>query len=157
MNAVYSFLFIALSLSSAVSASECWPGWVRFEQSCYSFGRENVSWPEAASLCRELGGYIVEIDTKAENDWVVSQITAKNFVMTWIGANDILEEGTFRWLTSKTPVGTVPYWSTGQPNNLEKGEHCVDIDKNFGYRWSDDECNNAKPFVCEQSGWCQSR
>ncbi|BFZ21791.1 hypothetical protein BsWGS_24830 [Bradybaena similaris] len=82
MNAAYSLLIITLSLASVVLHSsgakltyaDCLPGWIRFGDSCYNFRKENVQWDKAVSLCRSNGGYLVEINSDAENDWVTSQV-----------------------------------------------------------------------------------
>ncbi|BFZ21805.1 hypothetical protein BsWGS_24844 [Bradybaena similaris] len=139
-------------VSREAEDSLCPPDWIRFGDSCYSFVREKVGWPAAVSLCREYGGYLLEINSKEENDWIVSQIKGRKFEYSWLGASDMIKEGTFRWMTNNELVGNAPYFEPGQPNNLAKGEHCLAIDGlNYHYKWVDDECENVKTFVCEKA------
>ncbi|BFZ21787.1 hypothetical protein BsWGS_24826 [Bradybaena similaris] len=153
MNAAYTLLIIALSLASvavhsngaSVTASTCPDDWVLFGDSCYNFRKEKVQWDKAVSLCKELKGYLVEINSAAENSWLASQVKERGLVLTWIGATDIVKEGTFRWVTSNELVGNVPYFHEGQPNNIDNGEHCLEIDGGSGvYKWADDECYLTK-------------
>ncbi|BFZ21792.1 hypothetical protein BsWGS_24831 [Bradybaena similaris] len=160
MNAAYLFLLFAVPLASIAAqparvsreadASGCQREWERFGDSCYGFGRENVTWPDAMSMCRAFQGYLVEINSKAENDWLVSQLKTRKFSHTWLGASDMMKEGVFRWMTNNVPVGKVPYFHPGQPDNREQGEQCLEIDATM-YMWADDECLYTKRFVCEKS------
>ncbi|BFZ21775.1 hypothetical protein BsWGS_24814 [Bradybaena similaris] len=155
MNAAYSTLFVALCLASVVSIpavqsdSGCLPGWVSFEHSCYTFGRENVTWQDAVSLCKAFGGYLLEINSDAEYEWIKGQLKARKASQVWIGANDMVEEGKFRWLSNNEPVGDVPYWRPGQPNNLAAGEHCVEMVGILNYVWADEECQYLNKYACE--------
>ncbi|BFZ21798.1 hypothetical protein BsWGS_24837 [Bradybaena similaris] len=162
MIAAYLFLFFAVPLitvavqparvSREAEDSLCPPDWVQFGDSCYSFVREKVGWPEAVSLCREFGGYLLEVNSKDENDWVVSQIRERKFTYSWLGASDMLKEGTFRWMTNNELVGNAPYFGSDQPNNLAAGEQCLAMDGlYYDYKWVDDECEYIKTFVCEKS------
>ncbi|BFZ21807.1 hypothetical protein BsWGS_24846 [Bradybaena similaris] len=156
MNAAYSFLFIALPLASVVSktaaqsTSGCQLGWVGFEASCYAFLRQKETWTGAASFCTSLGGYLVTINSKAENDFVVSKLMNKPFMETWIGANDLLEEGKFRWVSNNEPV-VFSDWYRGKANPVSEIENCVEIYAAWGYIWNNVQCVEQKEFVCEKA------
>ncbi|BFZ21795.1 hypothetical protein BsWGS_24834 [Bradybaena similaris] len=155
MNAAYSLLFIALPLASAVSisavrpASGCLPGSTSFEGSCYIFPVLSVSWPDAVSICRLFGAHIVEINSRAENDFLVSQLKERKISVAWIGANDLLEEGIFRWGSSRENV-SLSYWRAGEPNNVGPTSQCANIVAEWNYDWNDGNCHDQNRIVCEK-------
>lgn len=76
-----------------------------------------LKWLGAEGQCEMLGGNLVSIHTEEENDFVKGLIAEQNFAndTTWIGLNDIQEEGAFKW-TDQTAV-QYQDWSNGEPNN----------------------------------------
>jgi len=83
-----------------------------------------------------LKGYLATITSKNENDFIWTKIDG----IGWIGANDSLSEGTWKWVAGPekgtvfwqgnyngSPVnGEYSFWNTGEPNNVQKS-------------WGDDE------------------
>ncbi|XP_005478716.1 lactose-binding lectin l-2 isoform X2 [Oreochromis niloticus] len=71
---------------------------------------------------------------------------------TWIGLSDIHMEG--RWMWSDGSVVHYSNWLAGEPNNLEKNEHCVL--NNFGpvKKWNDEPCSRGYPSVCVKRNAC---
>ncbi|XP_076735703.1 C-type lectin lectoxin-Enh6-like [Maylandia zebra] len=71
---------------------------------------------------------------------------------TWIGLSDIHMEG--RWMWSDGSVVRFFNWLAGEPNNLEKNEHCVQ--NNFGpvKKWNDEPCSRGYPSVCVKRNAC---
>jgi hypothetical protein len=114
--------------------------------SCYLLGVSTPSWQEARSFCQAWGGDLVMIGSGEENEPLAQRIDGS----VWIGANDVDEEGTFRWAGG----GLVEYsaWAMGQPNDLMGGEDCSELNQ-FGDNWIDVACSGdvVRQALCEQA------
>ena len=68
----------------------------------------------------------------------------------WIGANDIYREGTMVWVSDKTNVSKgFTNWYPGEPNNVRRLEHCVQLWHDHGYKWNDADCSRKLGFICK--------
>ncbi|GFO16291.1 Cd209 antigen [Plakobranchus ocellatus] len=96
--------------------------------------------------CRKFGGYLVELNSLEEEDYVQKLVNESNnfgkFVFT--GANDIKRENSFFFYNSKQPMPTLR-WKPGNPDNW-KNEDCVDIN---WYGINDRRCNQYSTYICE--------
>jgi len=61
----------------------------------YEIVRDNVSWTQAAEICRQMGGYLVTINDQAEFDRVVEMAASSNTPNIWIGCHR--ENGSLVW------------------------------------------------------------
>ena len=66
----------------------------------------------------------------------------------WVGADDLSEEGKFKWLNG-APVLGIP-WNSGEPNNLGGHEDCLEMYESHG-KFNDDTCTSIRSFLCELS------
>jgi hypothetical protein len=83
-----------------------------------------ATWGDAEAEAVTLGGHLATINDAAENAWIYSNFVAPNQdVWTWIGLNDIANEGTYIWSSGETPGYF--NWGSGEPNNSgnEDGVH----------------------------------
>ena len=64
----------------------------------------------------------------------------------WIGGNDILIEGEWRWQSNGTAINPT-YWGPGEPSDTLGNEHCIEYK---GTRWNDDVCNDVQKYICEK-------
>ena len=72
--------------------------------------------------------------------------TGDNF---WIGLEDTVKEGDFRWvddLTSPSFTG----WGSGQPSNFRGVEDCTHFSSSYNYNWNDRPCNDEIGSICEK-------
>lgn len=100
-----------------------------------------VTWDEARQACENFGPfYLATINDQAENDLITRFIDED----TWIGLNDIDDEGYFEWLDGEPLDYT--NWNDGEPNN-DGDEDCGEIYES-GF-WNDLNCTNELAFVCE--------
>ena len=113
----------------------------------YAYFNDCYTWKEAKALCEGMGGHLVTITSKEENDYV-HQLTANNYA--YIGCTDEEKEGTWKWVTGES-FSYAP-WSIGQPDNSNKSEH-------FGEIWPDGTWNDnqnsggySRGFVLEIDG-----
>ncbi|HJL14418.1 MAG TPA: MopE-related protein, partial [Sandaracinaceae bacterium LLY-WYZ-13_1] len=63
----------------------------------YAFCEANVDWPTARDRCAAAGMRLVQIDDRAEDDFVESTADAVGVGDVWIGANDRATENTWVW------------------------------------------------------------
>ena len=98
----------------------------------YKLLTEGKPWFDARERCRELGGYLVCIETAEEleilreellADWPRVDSTTRLVTsrLVWVGASDLESEGDWRWLSGVVvPRGL---WHGGQPLDNRGAEH----------------------------------
>ena len=88
----------------------------------YLFTSPDLTWEQAQAEAASLGGNLVTINDKAEEDWLRENFS--DIEPLWIGFNDAETEGQFQW-SSGQPV-TYENWFPGEPND-------ADGNQDFGY------------------------
>lgn len=84
----------------------------------YAITSNKLNWDEAKQFALEQGGYLVVINSQAENDFIrdTYRIPLKGTDdILWIGLSDAEEEGIFRWVNGEIPTFT--NWALYEPNN----------------------------------------
>ena len=115
-----------------------------FGGSTYYLSRDSglkLMWNEARLVCELMGAHLVKIETE-EDRYLQGKFGSK---LTWIGATDGDEEGTFRW-TDGTPL-TYSNWDLGQPDDAI-GEDCAQYW--VSGKWNDNNCGNQHYFICKE-------
>ena len=124
----------------------------------YALTSGTMNWAAAATAAASAGGYLVTLNTKAENVWLYNKFgafggTARDL---WIGALDNVTEDTWYWYNggvsdnisvgAKWPDGT-DKWASGEPNDYNNGtpgEDCGTIRGSLNVStWNDMPCSNA--------------
>tara|TARA_X000000368_G_scaffold415818_1_gene408349 strand:- start:44 stop:15682 length:15639 start_codon:yes stop_codon:yes gene_type:complete len=115
----------------------------------YYIAHEWLNWTEAKDRATALGGYLLTINSEAENNFIKNNL-GDNYKWDsyWIGFNDIDEEGTFVWANGSD--STYVNWNGGEPNNAGD-EDAVEYFGNNG-RWNDLPKSNGRFFIIEFSG-----
>ncbi|XP_038057881.1 perlucin-like protein [Patiria miniata] len=142
-----------LATSAAIVSAECPGGYIQRESgNCYRAWQEQKhSCYYARNRCEEEGGWLVTIRNYDDQVWV------NNFYRQhkggpcgdkyWIGANDVSEEGHFRWQQDDSDV-EFTRWTGGQPDNYYN-EDCVVVNSN-NMSWYDKWRKDVFfCFVCE--------
>uniref|UniRef100_A0AC34F7S8 C-type lectin domain-containing protein n=1 Tax=Panagrolaimus sp. ES5 TaxID=591445 RepID=A0AC34F7S8_9BILA len=121
------------------------PEWISFGDNLYALLEEQHFQIEAEKRCVEIGGHLVSIHSKEENDFV-HKLRGNNSV--WIGKNKINDpyvNGTYTW-TDNSPHDDFPFqWDKRQPN--EPWTNCIFManrEDNHG-EWSDYFCDQNLP------------
>lgn len=95
-----------------------------FENHFYEVVTEKKNWTEAAAFSTGLGGYLVEINSDAEQNKVFSEISFNAGIdledtlhefgnsAIWLGANDLTTEGVWIWDGDNNGEGA-QFWSGG--------------------------------------------
>ncbi|XP_030635697.1 C-type mannose receptor 2 [Chanos chanos] len=126
----------------------CPYGWEEYESVCYAFINIKESWSEAEQRCKQVGGHLASVHSNEQYNFLRQLVwtQASENVRTWIGGTDAFKEGSWTW-TDGT-IWNYNNWASGQPNNLDGKQHCLDM--NFGEKWNDENCEVTLPFICRK-------
>jgi hypothetical protein len=129
-----------------------------FDGHDYVFCNVNISWTAARDNCASIGMLLVRIDDAAESQWVYDNVyDGPPRQGVWIGANDLAQEGEWRWTDGTlfwlgTSAGSVQdglfaAWHSTQPSGQEPRD-CAALDGNT-LGWYDLDCTIPQPYACE--------
>ena len=114
------------------------------ETVCFKYCPQLRDYATAAAMCEAMGLTLASIESETENG-IASALSGGSAF--WIGLDDRLVEGTFRWLDGAT--SSYRKWSPSEPNNYFGKEDCTNlIPSNLG-RWNDFPCDHARSFMCK--------
>lgn len=121
-----------------------------WEGRSYLFCDAPRSWPGASMHCASTGYALAVIDDATEDAFVFAAVLAREWGDTWLGHNDLFEEGVWVWLDG----AAMPYvnWDEGEPNDGgEDGEDCGVVMTAEGREsyWDDRPCDDERRYVCE--------
>ena len=156
------------SVASAILASNIQAS-KTFNDHTYALTSTTMTWAQAKDNATALGGYLTTINTKAENDWLTTELYISPG--TWMGANDIATENTWVWDNGTTSgdngltddlCGTdsdcrnsnakwadnTDKWYGLNPNNYSNNQDCGRIWKTTGH-WDDHGCDNSNYGIIE--------
>ncbi|XP_050463285.1 LOW QUALITY PROTEIN: oxidized low-density lipoprotein receptor 1 [Cataglyphis hispanica] len=125
----------------------CPANYTRMGQNCYHFSSRDFNWKSSASLCRGMGGHLVEFDTIEESQDVIaglmsdSKLKGKNF---WTGG---LNPGLlWIWASSARPV----HQDTKQ--SVIGDGRCLKLTFNASskiYSYRGEDCGLRQKYICE--------
>lgn len=138
------------------SLNVCGLGWHLYRTHCYTYLELKKTRAEAKDYCASTGAYLVQIDTRDENEWIKETLqpplngseTCSNMFCcdSWIGASDQDKEDVFQWTNKENVVFS--NWISGQPDNYGGGEDCVALCLNG--QWNDYPCTYHLNTICEK-------
>ena len=92
------------------TVDRCWytcpESWDLFQNSCYFFSKTRPNkFTKALEACQDMDGYLVEIESKAEDDFIIEKAISlashgNDGLDYWIGAQDSDNDGNWTWATS---------------------------------------------------------
>ena len=128
----------------------CDIGWSGLGGFCYQFNGTKLAYSAANTMCRSSGGFLADIQSQEENEFVLKLITdVLNSI--YIGYRDVVQEGSFVWDRTGA-VGNYTNWNTGEPNNAG-AEDCTVIRGVSLGNWNDVSCRREYPFLCKKGKW----
>ncbi|XP_065842852.1 uncharacterized protein [Oscarella lobularis] len=125
----------------------CSSGWTKLGmQSCTKRLDTLMTWHESLAECENLSdgkGSLASINSLKEMDSLLALLDGKE---TWIGLNDIDNEGIYNW-TDGSPVVYVNWSSSEREKSfqLREAHDCVAATKSF---WHSRSCSERKKSVC---------
>lgn len=104
----------------------------------YTLFTDDLSWEQAKTACERMGGYLVVINDKNENDMIVELCSSTSKGLYWIGACSD-DKGNWKWVNSEKFEYNA--WDKNQPSGGDEkyaqiyGEHVAN-DERVG-KWND--------------------
>jgi hypothetical protein len=157
---IVRFFFVAIAVGSFAAAANAGPPgpcnqpqaiWEDNGHAYQAFCSSGLTWDEAAAAAEALGGYLVTINTAAENAFVFGLVDDPVFWYTnafnaaigpWLGAAQAPGSpepgGGFAWVTNEPFLFTA--WIGGEPNNsgnTENRAHFYGLGAIRGSAWND--------------------
>ncbi|XP_063424279.1 perlucin-like protein [Mytilus trossulus] len=143
----------------------CPPDWEHHDNSCYYFSNDTLPWDGAQDYCQEFGGYLAELTTTDENNYIEhmskhyyhpnSTAQGDYIYGYWTGGVKNRTDGYWYWNGSGQKI-TLFNWAKPEPNDLAGKENCIHINSNEGFKWNDYVCAQNEYFICEkrQARYC---
>ncbi|ADZ83669.1 lectin-like protein [Cellulosilyticum lentocellum] len=121
-----------------------------FNGNTYSIIENKMTWPNAKLYCEKLGGHLVTISSKEENNFVQGILKRRNLnYYTAIGYSDTAQEGVWEWVTSERSSYTNWDLKYPEPNNgIGMGEQDYAFMISDG-TWDDGFLGSTAIFICE--------
>ena len=119
-----------------------------FRGHSYQYYGHKLDWGSAQRVCERLGGHLVTITSRREDGFVAGLVPKLGkFDRCWIGLSDAERHGVWRWVTGE-PL-QYANWGQWQPDNMGGKQHFGQIGFDGHKQWSDGDCSEKRPFVCE--------
>ncbi|CAG2185630.1 unnamed protein product [Mytilus edulis] len=124
----------------------CEKGWIKFGIHCYYIGPDTKTWDDSVTDCQRKGSNLVKVEDASENLWLQTVMIANNIDILRIGAHDIHNEGTWRWISDNSAVDYTN-WVGGQPDDFGGNEDCAELWKAASYLWNDRPCSSLLRYI----------
>lgn len=145
-NMVWFYAVLLSTLLPHVVRGVCDDGWIHNGLYCYYFSTYNATFEDADAFCLQSEALLVDINDRAENDFVVS-FSADN--SHWLGYK-LVFPGIWRWQATGS-VGQYSQWDLSEPDG--EGD-CARITPFSDGVWRDYPCNLNLRFVCKKLADC---
>ncbi|XP_041635860.1 galactose-specific lectin nattectin-like [Cheilinus undulatus] len=131
--------------------SSCSGRWSEFNGRCFRFSPKRMTWAKAERRCLSMGGNLASVHSTEEYHAIQHLImtTSYDYREAWIGGSDAQQEGFWLW-TDGSPFSYVN-WCPGEPNNLGRYQHCLQMNFGGGKCWDDLSCGEHRPFACAKN------
>ncbi len=93
---------------------------VAFEKKLFKVFPEQLTWQEAKKRCEGMGGRLAQVNSQAENDFLMKLAVERKLAAIWLGATDEVEERT--WLWSNGAGLAFNNFANGQPDRSRSGK-----------------------------------
>ncbi|XP_062581476.1 uncharacterized protein LOC134243256 [Saccostrea cucullata] len=132
--------------------NSCPYAWLKYDDSCYYFSRDELSWYKATMTCASMGGYLAVINTAHENTYL------RNFLISneidqgaWIGLNELsdIEKHSWRWGFSTTLCHKFDWFGDEPEFHQHKDYHCGIMWHTYRYHWHVENCMKEHYYICE--------
>jgi len=110
-----------------------------------------ASWYDANNACAAIGCFLPNVQTRSQMDEITS-LVVNSVTRIWVGGNDELSEGSFRWESGEPFNMDTSLWGVGQPDDGAGLEDCMEIVRSTSADYINDEnCMSIKQVVCERT------
>lgn len=113
---------------------------VKFQGHEFALIGEKATWHIAKRICEEMGGHLAIVDTPEKRQFAATLCADDT---TWLGADDEVQEGVWRWTDGR--IISDRSWMELESQEIN---HFLCFQKNGG-RWFDAFSEYRMPFLCE--------
>ncbi|CAN2391687.1 mannose binding, partial [Pristimantis euphronides] len=131
----------------------CPPNWKASSRACYKHyiveNSEKMSWFEAKNFCRAIGGDLLSIAEKEEEQvlWSIMMNEGIYRHTFWIGLVNSNPDESFTWSDGSPVIGLRN--SDGEPNNYQGMELCGEVTQDHRLSWNDRHCDTPQDWLCD--------
>ncbi|KAJ0059066.1 hypothetical protein NL108_007438 [Boleophthalmus pectinirostris] len=120
-------------------------GWVYFQGSVYLGSTTAQSWEQSRQYCQQRGADLIII-TSVQEQTFASTFSGRR----WIGLTATQSERRkWRWVDG-SQLNT-RFWYSGEPNNKDNHEFCVETNfRGTGNTWNDESCTEKLLCICQK-------
>ncbi|XP_030610065.1 ladderlectin-like [Archocentrus centrarchus] len=153
--AVCALLCAMMALTSATDEScarkkpPCSPcGCTENYDQCLIYVPKPMTWAEAQKNCESMNGNLASVQSLEEYQLVQKAISEASQASdrTWIGGSDGQQDGYWFWIDGAR--FTYTNWCSGQPNNNNGIEECMEMNFSGDKCMNDLDCLKRLPSVC---------
>ena len=153
-------------LTDCIAAPACGADWTLKEFNygtlCYRAFNDALAWPDAEQYCKSVGGHLVSIHSKEENDFVLTVLDKGVFDDDdfWVGAHQqpLDSPPAQNWTWSDSTPQIYANWSNNEPNDNggPGSENCISVygdAVNLGGAegtWNDAPCGDKFEYICKK-------
>ncbi|XP_024917706.1 macrophage mannose receptor 1 isoform X1 [Cynoglossus semilaevis] len=125
------------------------PGWRKNNNICYYYNDTNVvDFHTAMVRCYHENASLVSILNSNEQAFVNSMVGTGKVAASWIGMRVFgIASAQYMWV-DQSPV-TYTHWASGEPNNANGEEQCVQFNRHQG-GWNDANCGRTAGYLCKK-------
>ncbi|KAL3837100.1 hypothetical protein ACJMK2_022481, partial [Sinanodonta woodiana] len=117
---------------------------------CYQIFDTEITWKDAAELCKHGGGNLVTIESSKEQKFIEDLMKKRTLhaLGLWIGSNNLHPDDGRAWFNGEK----ISYenWAKGEPNSSFIDENCIEI-RPADSKWNDVKCTEQNGYICESS------
>lgn len=114
--------------------------------------KERHTFEEAVIYCKSRGQNLLEIKSKAEQDFIMKSIVRPNEAYIWLGATNVVGTKTFKWLSDGSDVATqYSNWWHSEPKQSPRKPNAIIMTYEGGV-WFDISVSGSgyRLVVCER-------
>ena len=95
--------------------------------------------------CQQENSHLASILSDEEHNFIVDKFIRDEYI--WVGGHDKDIEG--QWVWTDDTNWNYTGWNAGQPDNANKGEHCLNLfSSSTNGRFNDNSCTKKLKFLC---------
>ncbi|XP_076078133.1 C-type lectin domain family 17, member A-like [Mytilus galloprovincialis] len=151
-------LHLLLCVFVVICTAKCPKDWAEVGNECLMFSYDRNTWSGAQAFCRSQLSYLASDDTAAKHTFIrqaLSVLDGAKIKDFFIGGNDRVFEGQWRWLETGMPITKFTAWAPNSPSTnmtLAMKQNCMMLTwvDNDVY-WTDHDCSDRRGhFICEK-------
>ncbi|XP_063601595.1 collectin-11-like [Penaeus indicus] len=133
--------------SNDMLSVECPPPYFRVMSECfYVHTSHHLPWTQARAFCQGMAGDLAQPRYLNALLAVVAEKYKSGPSHLWLGASDLENEGTFRWLSGEV---VTTGWRENQPDDAVGDEDCLEMWTAKFPSLSDKQCHLNSAFICQ--------